>query len=146
MLFFFRNAYQYYLSNEDSLRKTHMLVIFIARIYLALAFFNTGLFLSQETSLNLFPFEIEVILGTLTELIFPILLSLGLLSRFCAFCLFIVNTLAILTLAGSTTEALYMHYFWGILLLQILVYGAGPLSLDQLTTKQCMNIQRQPPV
>jgi len=134
-------AYQSYLKRENTLNKAHLITAFIARIYIAKVFFYAGLTKIQDWDTTLFlfeeeyqvpliPFELAAILGTMGELILPVLLFLGLLSRFSALGLFVVNFVAVISLVDIAPAALYLHYIWGLLLAQITIYGAGPIALD----------------
>ena len=67
---------------------------------------------------------------------FPLLLVLGLFTRFGALGLFAVNALAVISywhvLGGEGYEAaLAQHVLWGYMLAVIAVCGAGALSLDE---------------
>ena len=94
---------------------------------------DSTLFLfEEEYSVPFIPFELAAYLGTAGELILPILLILGLASRFGALGLTVVNIVAVVSLTEIAPAALYSHVIWGLLLLQVVLFGAGKLSLDQL--------------
>ena len=78
----------------------------------------------------LIPFELAAYLGTIGELVLPVLLVLGFFTRFTALGLFIVNYVAVISLVEIAPAALYLHYIWGLLLAQIIIYGAGVASID----------------
>lgn len=116
-----------------------------ARIYVAWVFFASGLTKVRdwETTLFLFeyeyavpliPFEVAAWMATVGEILLPILLLAGLASRFAAAGLFIINIVAVISLEEIAPAALYLHYIWGILLLQILIWGGGLLSFDRWTS------------
>ena len=69
-------------------------------------------------------------MGTGGELLLPVLLALGLAGRFAAAGLSVVNVVAVLSLAEIAPAALQQHQFWGSLLLGLLLWGPGRLSLD----------------
>lgn len=79
-------------------------------------------------------------LGTGAEFLFPILMILGLGGRLAVFGFFIYNIVCVIsyhflwTPAGST--GLADHINWGLLLLMIMVFGPGKLSLDYLIHKR----------
>ena len=117
------------------------LALLAARVYVASVFFSAGLtkLRDWDTTLFLFeeeyhvpfiPFELAAVLGTAGEIVLPILLALGLLSRFSALGLTLVNVIAVVSLAEIATAALYGHVIWGLLLLLVVVFGAGIASLD----------------
>lgn len=148
------NAYQGYLNRENQLSQVHFLASIIARIYIAKIFFSAGLTKIQDWDTTLFlfeeeyqvpliSFELAAILGTAGELVLPIMLLFGLLTRFSALGLFVVNFVAVISLAEIAPAALYLHYLWGLLLAQILIYGAGPLSLDTLARSLSLKAQHK---
>lgn len=112
-----------------------------ARLYVAQVFFNSGLtkLRDWETTLALFEDEYRVPLlsptvaafaGTAGEIVLPVLLALGLGGRFAAAGLFVVNVVAVLSLADIPPAALQQHQFWGSLLLALLLWGPGRWSAD----------------
>ena len=112
-----------------------------ARLYVAQVFFLFGLtkIRDWETTIALFENEYQVPLlsptlaawmGTAGELVLPVLLALGLAGRFAAAGLSVVNLVAVLSLAEIAPAALQQHQFWGSLLIGLLLWGPGRLSLD----------------
>ncbi len=115
------------------------------RLHVANVFFKSGLtkiedwdktvFLFQEEyRVPLLPPEAAAFLGTFGELAFPVLLALGIGTRFAAASLWVVNLLAVVSywhVLGGNEAALNTHFYWGLLLLVLLVDGPGRLSLDQ---------------
>jgi putative oxidoreductase len=86
----------------------------------------------DEYSVPLIPFELAAYLGTIGELVLPIILVLGLASRLGALGLSIVNIVAVISLAEMAPAALYAHIIWGLLLIQVVLFGGGKLSIDYL--------------
>jgi putative oxidoreductase len=78
--------------------------------------------------------------GAFGELTFPVLITLGLMGRFGAAGLFVVNAMAVISypqLFGFDCPAgLHMHVCWGAILLALSLFGPGSLSLDQLILKR----------
>lgn len=116
-------------------------LLLLARIYVAQVFFLSGLtkivnwdstlFLFQEEyQVPFLPPELAAWLGTGGELLLPIFLSLGLLGRFSAIGLFVVNLMAVLSLVEIPTAALSQHFLWGLLLIAITIFGVGSISID----------------
>ena len=112
-----------------------------ARIYVAQAFFLSGLtkLRDWDITLALFSDEYHVPLlspaaaaafGTAAELVLPVLLVLGLAGRFAAAGLSVVNVVAVLSLAEIAPAALNQHQLWGSLLIGLLLWGPGRWSLD----------------
>lgn len=117
------------------------------RIYVAWVFFASGLTKIQdwETTLVLFEYEYHVPLlnfvlaawlATLAEIISPILLITGIASRLNGFILSVVNVVAVISLEEIAPAALFGHVIWGLLLLQVVFWGAGKLSLDHLVKRK----------
>lgn len=133
--------YQGYLAKVDKSITAHSWVALLARLYIAKVFFLAGLTKVQDWDTTLFlfeeeyqvpliPFELAAYLGTIGELVLPVLLVLGFFTRFTALGLFIVNYVAVISLVEIAPAALYLHYIWGLLLAQIIIYGAGVASID----------------
>mgnify|MGYP003481515252 FL=1 len=124
------------------LEQAQPLAQLVARLYVAQVFFASGLtkLRDWETTLALFADEYQVpllspnvaaLLGTTGELVLPVLLALGLAGRFAAAGLFIVNAVAVVSLAEIPQAALQQHVFWGSLLIGLLLWGPGRWSLDR---------------
>jgi putative oxidoreductase len=112
-----------------------------ARLYVAQAFFASGLtkLRDWDTTLALFqdeymvPFlrhDVAAVLGTGGELVLPVMLALGLGGRFAALGLSVVNVVAVVSLAEIAPAALQQHQFWGALLIGVAVFGPGRWALD----------------
>lgn len=112
------------------------------RVFIANVFFKSGLTKIQNWDSTLYLFtdeyqvplllpEIAAYLATGAELGLPVLLVLGLLGRFAALGLFILNGVAVISYYASLSETgLSHHLYWGILLTVLLVRGCGLWSLD----------------
>ncbi len=122
------------------------------RLYVGWQFFNAGLLKLNAWDSTLYLFENEyripvlsphlaAVIGTAGELVFPVLLWLGLTSRLAALGLQSVNVMAVVAYAHVIfnpdfgTSAIADHYFWGLMMLVIMVYGPGRLSVDELLTR-----------
>ena len=119
------------------------------RVYVAWQFLKSGwlkisnwestLYLFQdEYHVPLLPPAIAAVAGTAGELVFPVLLMAGLLTRYAAAGLFAVNVVAVVAyahvlLSEGFEAAIGQHYLWGVMLLTVAVFGAGRWSLDALT-------------
>lgn len=115
----------------------------VVRVFVATVFFKSGLtkVASWATTVSLFENEYAVpllspeaaaALGTTVELVFPVLLVLGLGSRLSAFVLFVFNIVAVVSYPDLGEVGLRDHQMWGLLLLVTLLHGPGKLSLDHL--------------
>ncbi|SFC06969.1 DoxX family protein [Pseudoalteromonas denitrificans] len=115
--------------------------LLMARVYVGWVFFAAGLTKIKEWDTTLFLFEEEyqvpfinfelaAYLGTAGELILPIILVLGIASRIGALGLSMVNIVAVISLEEIAPAALTSHFIWGVLLIQLVVFGAGKVSID----------------
>lgn len=118
------------------------LAVLLARLYVAQVFFWAGLtkLRDWETTLLLFADEYKVpllppavaaVMGTAGELALPVLLALGLLGRFGAQGLSVVNAVAVVSLGDIAPAALQQHILWGTLLAGVAIQGPGRWSLDR---------------
>jgi putative oxidoreductase len=107
-----------------------------ARLYVAWVFFASGLtkLRDWDTTLALFTDEYKVpllspavaaFMGTAGEIVLPVLLALGLASRFSALGLFVVNAVAVIALQEIAPAAFQQHVLWGSLLATIALFGGG---------------------
>lgn len=112
-----------------------------ARVYVGMAFFRSGLtkIADWDTTLALFadeyhvpflPTHVAAVAGTFGELFFPVLLILGLLGRFSALSLSVVNIVAVISLSEIAPAALQQHQFWGALLAGVILWGPGKWAVD----------------
>ncbi|MDN3920545.1 DoxX family protein [Roseateles violae] len=115
--------------------------LLLARLYVARVFWLSGLtklrdwsvtlaLFEDEYHVPLLPPELAAWLGTAGELGLSVLLALGLCGRFAAAGLSVVNLVAVLSLAEIAPAALLGHQLWGVLLIAVLLWGAGRWSVD----------------
>jgi putative oxidoreductase len=124
----------------------HTLLGLLGRLSVALVFWNSGrtkvdgwnifsvndrtAFLFQEEyKVPILPAELAAWLAQIAEHIFPILLIVGLASRFSALALLGMTLVIQLFVYPS---AYVTHGLWASVLLMIIMYGPGKLSLDHL--------------
>ena len=119
------------------------------RLLVASVFFKSGLtkianwdstvsLFTNEYAVPLLSPELAALLGTGVELIFPVLLVLGLGARMSALVLFAFNIIAVISYPDLGEVGLHDHQTWGLLLLIILLHGPGKLSLDHLISRRFM--------
>jgi putative oxidoreductase len=135
-----------------ALAPAQSLLLLALRVHVAWQFLKSGLLKLQDWDSTLFLFEEEyrvpvlspavaAALGTAGELVFPVLLIVGLRTRLAALGLSVVNLLAVVAYAhvllGEGFEAaLGQHWLWGVMLATVLVFGGGGLSLDALFARK----------
>jgi putative oxidoreductase len=112
----------------------------LIRLWVANVFWKSGLnkitswdstvfLFTYEFSVPLLPPEAAAALAAAIELTFPVLLALGLGTRFAALALFLFNMMAVISYPGLSEAGLNNHIYWGLLLLVTLLHGPGKLSL-----------------
>jgi putative oxidoreductase len=88
----------------------------------------------DEYKVPLLPPDLAAYMGAGGELVLPLLLFVGLVSRPAALALLFVNVMAVLSypqlFAFECPAAINDHLYWGILLLVLAAFGPGKFSLD----------------
>lgn len=121
----------------------------IIRLYIAQIFFRSGLTKLRDWDSTLFLFEEEyhvpvlssdaaAYLGTGGELVLPVLLALGLFTRFAASGLFVINLVAAISLADLSAIAWLQHVIWGAGAIYIMLHGSTRLSVDSSLKKSLL--------
>jgi putative oxidoreductase len=123
--------------------KLQPLMLLGFRFYVARVFLMSGLTKTRDWSATvaLFTDEYHVpllspvvaaALGAATELSMPILLVLGLASRFAAGVLFVFNIVAVVSYYATLAETggVRDHVLWGTMLLVLTISGPGRIALD----------------
>lgn len=119
------------------------IALLAARLYVARVFFLSGLTKLRDWSstlalfndvyqVPLLPPTLAAYMGTAGELTLPVLLVLGLATRFAGAGMFVVNLMAALSLMADdfSPAAQAQHTLWGVLALLIALWGAGRWSVD----------------
>jgi putative oxidoreductase len=125
-----------------------------ARLVMARMFLKSGIIKVQDfgTTIDLFEYEyfegiphslavVSAALSTFGETVLPLMLIVGFLTRFASAGL-LVMTLVIVTLVYPlwTPQGLSLwwndHVWWAVILLGLLAFGPGNLSLDALLGKK----------
>lgn len=137
----FMNAYD---SAVDNIQKGFVpLLLLFCRLWVAWVFFNSGLtkIASWDSTLYLFEYEYQVpvipwqlaaYMGTAAELVLPVFLAFGLICRPMAAILFVFNITAVVSYPVLWEKGFYDHQLWGLMILIVVVWGAGPLSIDKI--------------
>jgi len=123
------------------------LILLTARLWVANIFWTSGYlkFTTWDSTLYLFeeeyqvpliPWELAAYLATAAELILPIFLVLGFLTRPVAVGLFMVNMVAVISYPVLWKGGFYDHQLWGALILMNIMWGAGKISVDHLLTRK----------
>jgi len=121
--------------------KLQPLLLLGFRVYVARVFLLSGRTKIHDWSITLalftdeyhvpvLPPAVAAALGTATELSMPVLLALGLASRFAAGVLFIFNIVAVVSYAALPDIAVKDHILWGTMLLVLTICGPGKIAVD----------------
>ncbi|MEM6780606.1 MAG: DoxX family protein [Pseudomonadota bacterium] len=121
------------------------------RLYMAKIFFDSGMIkLGKWTNEGFdavvlgfreyypvpgIPAELAAVAGTAAELILPVLLVVGLFSRFAAAGLLIMSMVIQFAIPAEYGLQNIQHYFWMFLFAVILFKGPGKFSLDHFLLK-----------
>jgi putative oxidoreductase len=132
---------------ERATRHFESLLLLGTRLYVAWQFLKSGWLKVTDWETTLFLFKDEyhtpllpplaaAVAGTFGELVFPVLLILGLLTRYAAAGLFAVNVVAVVSYAHvlyseGFEAAIGQHYLWGFMLAMLAIYGPGGWSVDR---------------
>ena len=129
------------------------------RFYVAYVFFKSGLTKVDDSyqltagTIDLFKYEympylseslatIGAYLATYAELVLPILLIIGFLSRPAALALFILNAVAAYSLSQTdfaSAAGHWQHIVWGTMLAVVFAFGPGALSIDKWISNKWKN-------
>jgi len=118
-------------------------LLLFCRLWVAYVFFNSGLtkiatwdstlyLFEYEYQVPLLPWQLAAYMGTAAELILPVFVGLGLLTRPMAAILFVFNIIAVVSYPLLWERGFYDHQLWGLMILIVIVWGAGPFSIDKL--------------
>jgi len=131
------------------LAKLEPLLLLGFRLYVARVFFLSGLtkirdwsstvaLFTDEYHVPLLSPPIAAALGAATELSMPVLLALGLGSRFAAGVLFVFNIVAVVSYYDTLTQTggINDHILWGAMLAVLTICGPGKIALDSLLEKR----------
>jgi len=140
-------SFRFYCAVEQYLTNTKYIADIALKLWVANVFFKAGLtkIESFDTTIMLFESEYNVPLlspivaayiGTFAEIIFPIMLVIGLGGRLIPFALFIFNIVAAISYPDLSNAGMQDHYIWGIMLLALMANGSGKLSLDNIIAKK----------
>ncbi|STQ74465.1 DoxX family protein [Grimontia hollisae] len=132
---------------ESALKPLVPVLLLVSRLWVAWVFFKSGqtkiaswdstLFLFEyEYQVPLIPWEMAAYLGTAAELILPVFLALGLLTRPAAFSLFVFNIVAVASYPTLWPKGFFDHQMWGVMLLVIMIWGPGLAALDNWLKKR----------
>ena len=141
---------------ERAARPFESLLLLGTRLYVAWQFLKSGWLKVSDWETTLFLFKDEyhtpllppvaaAVAGTFGELVFPLLLILGLLTRYAAAGLFAVNVVAVVSYAHvlyseGFEAAIGQHYLWGFMLVVLAIYGPGAWSADRWLAPRLGNV------
>jgi len=138
-----------YINIADKISTLEPLALLAARCYVAWAFFSSGLtklrdwdstllLFEYEYEVPVLPYELAAYLGTAAEIVLPLLLIIGLASRFSALGLFFVNIVAVISLEEIAPAAFSEHILWGMLLALVVIFNGGRFAVDRIVKQKVM--------
>ncbi len=118
------------------------LLMLIMRFWMARIFWYSGLtkisdwqatifLFKNEYKVPVIPPELAATLSTMVELSCPVLLMIGFATRLAT-----LPMLAMTFVIQFTYEYSNEHYYWAMLLVSILIYGPGPIAIDNLIKRK----------
>ena len=136
-----------YLFLKDNCSYITSIYLLLCRTYVFIVFFKSGwlklenaikgnwyiteCLFQHEYNIPFVHYKIAAVIGTFSELFFPILLLLGLVSRASAFV--IISMILLMSLSYLHHDE---HTIWGILVINVLVFGSGMFSVDYIILKK----------
>ena len=128
---------------EKHISNLQNVFLLVLRLWLGWVFISAGLtkFNHWDSTLFLFEYEYQVPLipwqlaayvGTAAEVILPMFVVIGLITRPMALALFGFNIVAVISYPSIWDSGFLDHQLWGLMIQVVLLYGAGRWSLDQL--------------
>jgi putative oxidoreductase len=137
-----RLAQLYYSTISDLIDRLQPLFALALRVYVGNVFFQSGLIkasswsstvalFANEYHVPVLPPYLAAVMGTAAELGLPVLLVLGLCTRFTAVAMFVFNIIAATSYPDLSPAGLKDHILWGALLLVTVFYGPGKIALDE---------------
>ncbi len=124
-------------------------LMLLLRLYVAWVFWRAGYLkltnwpateylFEYEYLVPLLPWQMAAVLGTATELMVPLFIASGLLTRLMGGVLFVFNAVAVVSYPVLYQDGFALfakgamdHQIWGLMLLFIVLLGAGRWSLDR---------------
>jgi putative oxidoreductase len=134
---------RFYCAVARALDKLQPLLLLGFRLYVAQVFILSGLTKTRDWSITValftdeyhvpvLPPALAAALGAATELSMPVLLVLGLGSRFASSVLFVFNIVAVVSYYAPLVETggVKDHILWGTMLLVLTLFGPGKIAVD----------------
>ena len=147
-----KRGFAFYDDFAAALTRLGPLALLLFRAWVALAFWRAGVvkiedpygtqyLFNNEYHVPLLSGDVAAFLGTWIELITPWLLVVGLAGRLTALFLFVYNLIAVISYpdlwphgfwTGLIGDGFNDHKVWAMMLLAVITWGPGALSLDAL--------------
>lgn len=144
---YFKSLLGLFCSFEKLLAYTKPVADMGLKLWVANVFFKSGLtkIESFDTTLMLFEDEYAVpllspvvaaYLGTVAELILPVMLVIGLGGRLIPLGLFVFNIIAAISYPDLSNAGIQDHIIWGLMLFVLIAHGSGYFSIDYFISKK----------
>lgn len=147
-----KRGFAFYDDFATALGRLGPLALLLFRFWVALAFWRAGVvkfedpygtqyLFNNEYHVPLLSGDVAAFLGTWIELITPWLLVVGLAGRLTALFLFVYNIIAVISYpdlwphgfwTGLIGDGFNDHKVWAMMLLAVITWGPGAVSLDAL--------------
>jgi len=135
--------------SNDMLQSLSHPLLLVFRLWVAKVFFLSGwqkindwemtlTLFEYEYNVPLLPYQFAAILATAGELLLPLFLLIGLATRYSAIALSLLNIVAVMSYYEALAKVgqIAPHQFWGAMLLVVVVFGPGLLSVDHWLKKR----------
>ena len=94
---------------------------------------GSTLFLFEyEYQVPLIPWQVAAYLGTAAEIVLPVFVVIGLITRPMVFALFVFNIVAVISYPAIWESRFLDHPLWGLMMLVVVFYGPGHWSAGQV--------------
>jgi len=98
---------------------------------------DSTLFLFEyEYQVPLIPWQLAAYVGTAAEVLLPAFVAIGMVTRPMTLALFGFNIVTVISYPALWETRFFYHQLWGLMMLVVVIYGAGRWSVDQLFSRK----------